>query len=124
MVTGIVLHKQNPMGYSFDADAGYIAYADSTENAANNNGVIYIGAVFPATVKGAFAQVFSEKERKERGDALGHVLAVNDYEPGAEYIYYWGSGWSKYGFEADTDWNKYLEEYARKIRNPLAVAIK
>ena len=64
------------------------------------------------------------KERKERGDALGHVLAVNDYEPGAEYIYYWGSGWSKYGFEADTDWNKYLEEYARKIRNPLAVAIK
>jgi hypothetical protein len=55
---------------------------------------------------------------------LGHVLAVNDYEPGAEYIYYWGSGWSKYGFEADTDWNKYLEEYARKIRNPLAVAIK
>ena len=37
-----VLHKQNPMGYSFDADAGYIAYADSTENAANNNGVIYI----------------------------------------------------------------------------------
>ncbi len=124
VVTGIVLHKQNPMGYSFDADAGYIAYADSTENAANNNGVIYIGAVFPATVKGAFAQVFSEKERKERGDALGHVLAVNDYEPGAEYIYYWGSGWSKYGFEADTDWNKYLEEYARKIRNPLAVAIK
>lgn len=91
VVTGIVLHKQNPMGYSFDADAGYIAYADSTENAANNNGVIYIGAVFPATVKGAFAQVFSEKERKERGDALGHVLAVNDYEPGAEYIYYWGS---------------------------------
>jgi hypothetical protein len=90
VVTGIVLHKQNPMGYSFDADAGYIAYADSTENAANNNGVIYIGAVFPATVKGAFAQVFSEKERKERGDALGHVLAVNDYEPGAEYIYYWG----------------------------------
>ena len=124
VVTGIVLHKQNPMGYSFDADAGYIAYADSTENAANNNGVIYIGAVFPATVKGAFAQVFSEKERKERGDALGHVLAVNDYEPGAEYIYYWGSGWSKYGFEADTDWNRYLEEYARKIRNPLAVAIK
>ena len=42
VVTGIVLHKQNPMGYSFDADAGYITYADSTENAANNNGVIYI----------------------------------------------------------------------------------
>ena len=85
--------------------------------------MIYIGAVFPATVKGAFAQVFSEKERKERGDALGHVLAVNDYEPGASILLL-GISWSKYGFEADTDWNKYLEEYARKIRNPLAVAIK
>lgn len=64
VVTGIVLHKQNPTGYSFDANAGYIAYADSTENAANNNGVIYIGAVFPANIKGALPQMFSEKSRK------------------------------------------------------------
>ena len=123
VVTGIVLHKQNPTGYSFDANAGYIAYADSTENAANNNGVIYIGAVFPANIKGALPQMFSEKEQKERGGALGHVLSVSDYEPGSEYIYYWGSGWSKYGFEADTDWNKYLEEYAQKVRNPLVVHV-
>ena len=123
VVTGIVLHKQNPTGYSFDANAGYIAYADSTENAANNNGVIYIGAVFPAIIKGALPQMFSEKEQKERGGALGHVLSVSDYEPGSEYIYYWGSGWSKYGFEADTDWNKYLEEYAQKVRNPLVVHV-
>ena len=50
-------------------------------------------------------------------------LSVSDYEPGSEYIYYWGSGWSKYGFEADTDWNKYLEEYAQKVRNPLVVHV-
>ena len=50
---------------------------------------------------------------------LGHVLAVNDYEPGAEYIYYWGSGWSKYGFEKAEDWTNYLKDYAEKVRNPL-----
>ena len=54
---------------------------------------------------------------------MGHVLSVSDYEPGSEYIYYWGPGWSKYGFEADTDWNKYLEEYAQKVRNPLVVHV-
>lgn len=124
VVTGIVLHKQNPLGYSFDANAGYIAYADSTENAANNNGVIYVGAVFPANIKGANARLFPEAEQKERGGALGHVLAVSDYEPGSEYVYYWGSGWSKYGFEADTDWTKYLEEYAQKVRNPLVVSVE
>ena len=101
MVTGIVLHKQNPTGYSFDANAGYIAYADSTENAANNNGVIYIGAVFPAKYKRSAApNVLRKKSRKNVEGALGHVLSVSDYEPGSEYIYYWGSGWSKYGFEA------------------------
>lgn len=123
VVTGIVLHKENPSGYSFDANAGYIAYADSTENARNSNGVIYVGAVFPANVEAA-TLLFPEAEQKERGGALGHVLGIGDYEPGAEYVYYWGSGWSKYGFDADTDWTKYLEEYAQRVRNPLMVAIK
>ncbi len=123
VVTGIVLHKQNPSGYSFDVNAGYIAYADSTENAHNNNGVIYIGAVFPANVQ-ATTQLFSESEQKERGGALGHILGISNYEPGAEYMYYWGSGWSKYGFEADTDWTKYLEEYAQKVRNPLVLVVE
>ncbi len=123
VVTGIVLHKENPMGYSFDMNAGYIAYADSTENPRNNNGVIYVGAVFPANIQ-ATTQLFSKEEQKEHGGALGHVLGISDYEPGAEYVYYWGSGWSKYGFEVETDWTKYLEEYAQKVRNPLTVTVQ
>lgn len=124
VVTGIVLHKENPMGYSCDVNGGYIAYADSTENPRNNNGVIYVGAVFPANIKDAKAQWFTEKEQKEHGGALGHVLAISDYEPASEYVYYWGSGWSKYGFEVGTDWTKYLGEFAQKVRNPLVVTIQ
>lgn len=124
VVTGIVIHKENPTGYTFDINAGYIAYADSTENPRNNNGVIYIGSVFPANIKDAQAQLFAEKEQKEHGGALGHVLAVSDYEPGAEYTYYWGSGWSKSGFSVETDWIKYLNEFAQKVRNPLTVVIQ
>jgi len=123
VVAGIVLHKQNPSGYGFDANAGYICYADSTQNAHNNNGVIYVGAVFPANVQTA-VRLFSEDERLERGGALGHVLGVSMYEPGGEYVYYWGSGWSKHGFAADTDWTRYLENYAQCVRNPLVVAMK
>ena len=65
------------------------------------------------------AQLFPEAERKEHGGALGHVLGISDYEPGTEYVYYWGSGWSKYGFAADTEWTKYLENFAQQVRNPL-----
>lgn len=123
IVTGIVLHKENPSGYGFDANAGYISYADSTENARNGNGVIYVGAVFPSGMQ-ATARFFPETERKERGGALGHVLGIGSYEPGSEYIYYWGSGWSKYGFGTDTAWTQYLEQYAQKVRHPLEVAVE
>jgi len=124
IVAGIVIHKENPTGYSFDSNAGYIAYADSTQNPRNNNGVIYVGAVFPASLNAAKAQLFPEAERKEHGGALGHVLGISDYEPGTEYVYYWGSGWSKYGFAADTEWTKYLENFAQQVRNPLTVTVK
>ena len=124
IVAGIVIHKENPTGYSFDSNAGYIAYADSTQNPRNNNGIIYVGAVFPASLNAAKAQFFPETERKEHGGALGHVLGISDYEPGTEYVYYWGSGWSKYGFAADTEWTKYLENFAQQVRNPLTVTVK
>ncbi len=39
-------------------------------------------------------------------------------------FYYWGSGWSKYGFAADTEWTKYLENFAQQVRNPLTVTVK
>lgn len=123
VAAGIVLHKENPMGYSYSADAGYIAYADSTQNARNNNGVIYVGAVLPV-LNEAKVQLFSEAEQKVRGGALGHVLAVGDYAPGSEFVYYWGSAWSKSGFAADTDWTRYLEDFARKVRNPLTITVQ
>lgn len=123
IVAGIVLHKENPDGYSYNESGGYIAYADSTQNARNNNGVIYVGAVFPASLKGAGVKWFPEEEKKERGSALGHILAFSEYEPGGEFVYYWGSGWSKYGFPADTDWTSYLERFAQRVRNPLVVSV-
>ena len=27
--------------------------------------------------------------------ADGHVLVVSDYEPGADYVYYWGFAWDR-----------------------------
>ena len=56
--------------------------------------------------------MFSEKEQKERGGALGHVLSVSDYEPGSEYIYYWGSAGAIW-FEADIR----LEQIFGRIRS-------
>ena len=121
VATGLVIHPENPEAYALEGDKGYIAYADLTDNVNNDNGTIYVGAVMPGKVKEAKAAMFSDKEAKERG-ALGHVMAISNYKPEGEYVYYWGSGWSKYGFESMEDWTNYLERYAQSVRNPLAVA--
>lgn len=123
VVTGIVLHEPNGGQNAANAEKGYIAYADPTDNVNNNNGTIYVGAVFPSKVKEAKVALFPEKEAKERGGD-GHVLAVSDYAPNSEYVYYFGAGWSKYGFESMQAWNNYLENYAEKVRNPLTVEVK
>ncbi|GAE86204.1 hypothetical protein JCM10512_4699 [Bacteroides reticulotermitis JCM 10512] len=81
-----------------------------------------MGAAFPAQVKEAKAVLFSEKEKKEeRAGADGHVLAISEYEPGSEYTYYWGSAWDKAAIKSADAWNKYMAEYAQKLRAPLTV---
>ena len=120
VATGLVIHPENPTAYALEGDKGYIAYADLTDNVNNGNGTIYVGAVIPAKVNEAKAQMFSDKEAKERG-ALGHVLAISSYKPESQYTYYWGSGWSKYGFDSMEEWTNYLDQYAQILRNPLKV---
>ncbi len=124
VVAGIVLHEPDGAVVA-DAANGYITYVDPTDNVNNNNGKIFVGAAFPATVKEAKSLLFPEKEKNElRGGADGHVLAISDYEPGSEYVYYWGAAWDKADIKTPEAWNAYMANYAQQVRNPLTVTIK
>lgn len=118
VAVGLVIHAANPEGYTCDAAEGYISYADPTTDATAGNGIVYVGAVFPAPV-----QTVTQWFEKPIGDALGHVLGISTYEPGDDFVYYWGSGWSKYGFEKAENWTNYLQDYAVRVRNPLVVNV-
>lgn len=121
VVTGIVLREPDGV-VTADAANGYITYVDPTTDRKGGNGKIFVGAAFPAQVKDAKVALFQEKEKKERGGADGHVLAVSEYEPGSEYTYYWGFAWDKAAIKTVDVWNKYMAEYAQKLRAPLTVA--
>ena len=124
VVAGIVLHDpESSAQYKVSAEKGYVTYADPTDNPNNNNGTIFVGAILP-TAKDAKAVYFEEKEKNDlRGGADGHVLAIADYTPGSELVYYWGAGWSKYGFDTIEDWNAYIDEEASLKSEPLTVSI-
>lgn len=120
VVTGIVLREPDGVTTA-DASNGYITYVDPTTDRKGGNGKIFVGAAFPAQVEDAKVVLFFEKEKKERGGADGHVLAVSEYEPGSEYTYYWGSAWSKAAIKDVDVWNKYMADFAQKLRSGIAV---
>lgn len=124
VVSGIVIHPQNPNGFHFSSKERYIAYVDSTDRTDRNNGVIYLGAVFTPSLEDARVQWFSETEKPFCSGALGHVLGISTYTPGTTYTYYWGSGWSKGDVSGIEVWKGYLKEYAEKIAAPLKIKIK
>lgn len=120
IVAGIVLHEPDGAVVA-DVANGYITYVDPTTGP--DNGKIFMGAAVPAVVKDAKTVLFSEKEKKERNNADGHVLAVSDYEPGSEYVYYWGFAWDKADIKTADAWNRYMADFAQKVRNPLTVKV-
>lgn len=126
VAAGLVLHEADGTAVVTTDDAnGYITYVDPTDNATAGNGKIFVGVAVPGTVKEAKAVYFSKEEKeKERGGADGHVLAVSDYEPGSDYVYYFGSAWEKAAIKDAASWDKYVSEYAQKVRNPLTVTVK
>lgn len=121
IVTGIVLHESNPV-VTADAVNGYMTYVDPTTGA--HNGKIFMGAAFPTVIKEAKSVFFTEQEKKQRNNADGHLLAYSDYEPGSDYVYYWGFAWDRADIKTSAEWNSYMNAFAQKVRNPLAVTIK
>ena len=120
VVTGIVLHEPDGAVVA-DAANGYITYVDPTTGP--GNGKIFMGAAFPAAVKDAKVVLFPEQEKKQRNNADGHVLAVSDYEPGSDYVYYWGFAWDKADIKTADAWNRYMADFAQKVRNPLKCSL-
>lgn len=118
IVTGIVLHEPDGAVVANAAD-GYITYVDPTTGP--DNGKILMGVAVPTVVKEAKTVLFSEQEKKQRNNADGHVLAISDYEPDSQYVYYWGFAWDKADIKTPDAWNRYMADFAQKVRNPLTV---
>lgn len=120
VVTGIVLHNEEAATTA--PDKGYMTYTDPTTG--TDNGKLFIGTVFPTDVQEIKTVLFSADEKKQRNNAEGHVLAYSNYEPGSEYVYYWGYGWDRSNVENAEAWNSYVADFADRVRHPLKVSVK
>ena len=120
VVIGIVLHDTIGAVVT-DAKNGYMTYVDPTTGP--GQGKIFMGAAFPEDIIDAKVVLFPEEEKRSRNNAYGHVLSVSEYEPNGEYVYYWGFAWDQADIQTPETWNKYMKDFAQKVRTPLKVRV-
>lgn len=108
---GIWLHPEIG-NIKINKEAGYIAYGENAvSDAGLESGRNYIGVLIPNGMKNASQHNI-------------HLLGFADYKKGEQFTYYFGAGWSKWGFQSDDDWFKYMDSFSAKLKEPLKVTIK
>jgi hypothetical protein len=114
---GIWLHQETDKvkiegTIKINKESGYIAYGEkATSDAGLDAGRNYVAVLVPEGLKDA----------RQRNDNL---LIFADYKKGDQFTYYFGAGWSQWGFDSDEAWFEYVDHYAEKIRQPLQLTIE
>ncbi|MDR0231421.1 MAG: DUF4861 domain-containing protein [Dysgonamonadaceae bacterium] len=111
---GIWLHQE--LGVIAESkEDGYVAYAENVlsdlkANEGKPAGRTYLGVIFPQGV----ADIKQQDE---------HLLAIANYKKGEELTYYFGAGWSEWGFDSDQAWFDYIKNFAENLKQSLTVTI-
>ena len=112
VAAGIFLHN-DPGNVKTDIVVGYNAFGEiATSDAGVPAGRNYVATVIPdGKMTGSMKQ-------------QNHILAIAPYKKGEKFTYYFGGGWSQWGFPTDEAWFDYVAQFAAKLKNPLKVSIE
>ena len=112
VAAGIFLHR-DPGNVKTDIVAGYNAFGEiATSDAGVPAGRNYVATVIPD------GKMIGSLKQQD------HILAIAPYKKGEKFTYYFGGGWSQWGFPTDEAWFEYVAAFAAKLKNPLKVIIE
>jgi len=112
VAAGIFLHR-DPGNIKTDIAAGFNAFGEiATSDAGVPAGRNYVATVIPG------GKMIGSLKQQE------HILAIAPYKKGEKFTYYFGGGWSQWGFPTDEAWFDYVAAFAAKLKNPLKVTIE
>ena len=96
------------------ANAGYIALSETaTSDAGVPAGNTYVATVIPPD--GKMIENLCQQD---------HWLLIVPYQKGERFTYYFGGGWSQWGFPTDQTWFGYVSAFVEKLKNPLIIMVE
>lgn len=108
VVAGIV-KREEPGAVLLDEKQGVLGYWEPQHGEDGINGV---GCVFPSAVPGMLV-------------TSRHLLAKAQATASEPFVYYFGAAWNKAGrITNEQQWFTYLQQFARKIQQPLTVKVQ
>ncbi|MDT7830511.1 DUF4861 family protein [Pricia sp. S334] len=110
---GITLHD-NEGTTEANKEQGWISYWEAIEDSEIGMGIVVPGGQMVGHEK-------YETDQKDRSNLYAHIQLNED----GKAVYYAGFGWKKSGqYMNRTEWEKYLERYAEKLKHPLVVEMR
>ena len=119
VASGIVVHNSDPKAYALNKKKGFVAYADAFDHPEVMNGQLYIGCLYLDTKTVKYLPL-----EKETAGGVGHVVGIQNYQPGDTFTYYFGTAWSKFDMPDFNVWQETLSKYADNLKSPLKVTVK
>lgn len=119
IVSGIGEHQDRPYETQFHKDQGWMSYWDAGDNPGEKkptpdapDGHVGCAVVMP---NGQALDTFE----------VNHVMEMSTKATPGQPVSFWaGAGWDKSGdFSSYDDWNKYLEQWAKRVSSPLKVSV-
>ncbi|MDL2243391.1 DUF4861 domain-containing protein [Bacteroidales bacterium OttesenSCG-928-J19] len=101
LAAGVFLHQELGTVVA-DQENGTIAYAEKAiaERGNPDAGRCYTGVIFTTPV----VELFQDDV---------HAAGIVDYKKGEELVYYFGGGWSEWGFDSDQAWFDYVKNFKK-----------
>lgn len=133
LAAALVIHKENPNAYSYDASKGILSAVDLGGSAEGVHGKIFCGVLRPEGFSVTRYKSIRPDGTPNKDTAIGHILGVNDYTPGSTYTYWFGTGWDRprpveekgnIGIADEAAWQQYLEDFSAKLQTPLIIKVK
>lgn len=103
----------------YEKGKNYMVYQDSVSG---DHVQIYLGLVIPQGIEkvddNSCTYVNPVKQQTEN---YSNILAYITYMPGAPAVYYTGFGWNKSGFENIEQFERYVSDFSKSLKQPLFV---